>query len=196
MLHQPRVAELLEAELRKSPGIAVVRANPVTGRLLVYHDTALNGEKVGQLVRETVRQSMTFTRSSRPKPGVALARVQRRHHAGEKCDPRLGRTRQAQLAEIRSGDDGAMVIADDERNLNRYIGAAAVCMGTAIVSFAYPPLFFLTVASAIYAGMRIFKNGYNSLVHERRISLDIIGSLYLVCAFVGGFFSALLSFPW
>lgn len=188
MLHQPRVANLLETELRKSPGIAMVRANPVTGRLLVYHDTVLNGEKVGQLVRETVRQSMTFTRSLRLKPGAALGRVKRHQHATEKCDPRLGRTRQAQLAEIRGSGDGAMVIADDERDLNRYIGAAAVSMGTAIVSIAYPPLFYLTVTSAIYAGMRIFKNGYNSLAHERRLSLDVIGSLYLVCAFIGGFF--------
>ncbi len=188
MLSQPRVAKLLEAKLRESPGVAVVRANPVTGRLLVYHDTALNGDKVGQLVREAVRQAMVFTRSLRPEPSAAPARVRRHRHAAEKFDPRLGRTRQAQLAEISGG--GAMVSADDERKLNRYITAAAVSMGTAIVSFAYPPLFPLTVASAIYAGMRIFKNGYNALVRERKLRLDVIGSLYLVCAFVGGFFLA------
>lgn len=61
-------------------------------------------------------------------------------------------------------------------------------MGMAIVGFAYLPLFPLTVASAIYAGIRIFKNGYNTLVHERKLRLDVIGSLYLVCAFIGGFF--------
>ncbi|MGQ0777311.1 MAG: heavy metal translocating P-type ATPase [Pseudonocardiales bacterium] len=188
MLSQPRVAQLLEAELRESPGVAVVRANPITGRLLVHHDTALNGEKAGQLVGEAVRQAMALTQSLRPKPGVASARVRRDHHAAEKFDPRLGRTRQAQLAEISGG--GAMVITDDERKLNRYIAAAAVGMGTAIVSFAYPPLFPLTVASAIYAGMRIFKNGYNALVHERKLRLDVVGSLYLVCAFSGGFFLA------
>ncbi|MGH3885169.1 MAG: HAD-IC family P-type ATPase, partial [Pseudonocardiaceae bacterium] len=187
MLSQPRVAELLEAELRESPGVAVVGANPVTGRLLVHHDAALNGEKVGQLVREAVRQAMAFTRSLRPKPSAAPVRVRRHYYAAEKFDPRLGRKRQAQLAEI-SGGGGAMVIADDERKLNRYIAAAAVSMGTAIVGFVYPPFFPLTVASAIYAGMRIFKNGYNALVHERKLRLDVIGSLYLVCAFVGGFF--------
>jgi len=190
MLSQPRVAELLAAELRESPGVAVVRANPVTGRLLVHHDTALNGEKVGQLVREAARQAMASRRSLRPKPGVAPARLRRHRHAAEKFDPRLGRTRQAQLVEISSGGGGVMVIAGDERKLNRYIAAAAVGMGTAIAAFAYPPLFPLTVASATYAGMRIFKNGYNALVHERRLRLDVIGSLYLVCAFAGGFFLA------
>lgn len=109
MRSQPRVAELLEAELRESPGVAVVRANPVTGRLLVHHDTVLNGEKVGQLVREAVRQAMASTRSLRPKPAAELARVRRHHHAAEKFDPRLGRTRQAQLAEI-SGSGGAMTM--------------------------------------------------------------------------------------
>lgn len=187
MLHQPRVAEILEAELRESPGVAVVRANPVTGRLLLHHDTALNGEKVGQLVRETVRQAMVFTPSLRLKLDAALARVRRHRHAAEKFDLRRGRTRRAQLAEINSGG-GAMMIADDERKLNRYIAAAVISMCTAIVGLAYPSLFPLTVASAIYAGGRIFKNGYRALVHERKLRLDVIGSLYLACAFVGGFF--------
>lgn len=183
----PRVAELLEAELRESPGIVVVYANPVTGRLLVHHDTALTGEEVSQLVLEAVGQAIAFTRSLRPKSGAASARVRRHHRIAERLDPQVGRTRQAQLAEIGSSG-GAIVIADDERKLNRYIAAAAVSMGTAIVGFAYPPLFPLTVISAICAGMRIFKNGYNALFHERKIRLDVVGSLYLVCAFAGGFF--------
>lgn len=145
MLNQPSVAELLEAELRESPGVTVVRANPVTGRLLVHHDTALNGAKIGQLVQEAVRQVMVFTRSLRATPDAALVRARRHQHAVENFDPLLGRTRQAQLAEIGSG--GAIVIVDDERKLNRYIAAAAVSMGTAIMSFAYPPLFPLVVAS-------------------------------------------------
>jgi ATP-binding cassette, subfamily B, bacterial len=49
VLGRPRVAEFLEAGLRELPGVEVVRVNPVTGRLLVYHDTALSSEEVGQL---------------------------------------------------------------------------------------------------------------------------------------------------
>ncbi|MGH3939403.1 MAG: HAD-IC family P-type ATPase, partial [Pseudonocardiaceae bacterium] len=180
------MAELLEAELRESPGVAEVRANPLTGRLLVHHNTALNAEKVGQLVREIVRQSMASTRLLRPRSGAAPTHVRRHRRAAEKFGPRLDRRYRTQLTEISSS--GAMVVADEERKLNRYIAAAAVSMCTAIVSLAYPPLFPLTVASAIYAGGRIFKNGYNALVHERRLRLDVIGSLYLVCAFAGGFF--------
>ena len=54
--------------------------------------------------------------------------------------------------EISSG--GAIEIANDELKLNRYIAAAAVSMGAAIAGFLYPPLFPLTVASTVYAGMR------------------------------------------
>ncbi|MGH3981395.1 MAG: HMA2 domain-containing protein [Pseudonocardiaceae bacterium] len=82
VLARPQVAEHLEAELRKSPGVRVVRANPVTGRLLVCHDTALSSEKVVQLVWEAVtplaaQQAMVITRSSRPKPSVGSAWARR-----------------------------------------------------------------------------------------------------------------------
>lgn len=84
VLDRPRVAELLEAELRKSRGVGPIRANPVTGRLLICHDVALSSEEVDQLVREAValavRQDMALTRSSRPEPKVMLARVRQRHH--------------------------------------------------------------------------------------------------------------------
>lgn len=91
VLGRPRVAELLEAGLRELPGVGVVRVNPVTGRLLVYHDTALSSEEVGQLVRETValaaRQTQVLTgaltgalaRSSRPELSMVPARVRQRH---------------------------------------------------------------------------------------------------------------------
>ena len=83
-LASPHVAELLETELQESPGIGVVHANPVTGRLLVYHDTALSSEKVDQLVREAValavQQAMPLARSSRSKPSAPPARVRHRGH--------------------------------------------------------------------------------------------------------------------
>jgi ATP-binding cassette, subfamily B, bacterial len=84
VLGSPGVAELLEAKLRESPGVGVIRANPVTGRLLVHHDTALSGEIVGQLIRESValaiRQARTRSRSSRLEPRVTPTQVRRRHY--------------------------------------------------------------------------------------------------------------------
>ncbi|MGA5699677.1 HMA2 domain-containing protein [Peterkaempfera bronchialis] len=42
LLGSPRIAELLAAVLRRTPGITTVRANPVTGRVLILYDTALS----------------------------------------------------------------------------------------------------------------------------------------------------------
>jgi ATP-binding cassette, subfamily B, bacterial len=82
VLARPQVAEHLEAELQKSPGVGVVRANPVTGRLLVCHDTALSSEKVGQIIWTAVtplaaQQTMAITGSSKAKPSVGSAWVRR-----------------------------------------------------------------------------------------------------------------------
>lgn len=88
VLGRPRVAELLEAGLRESPGVRVVRANPVTGRLLVCHDPALSSAEVGQRVRKIValvvrRVAMTLTGSAGPgssESGHSVMPVAHRHH--------------------------------------------------------------------------------------------------------------------
>jgi ATP-binding cassette, subfamily B, bacterial len=79
VLGRAHVAELLETGLRGLPGVGMVRANPITGRLLIYHDPALSREEVDQLVRNavalTVRQAMTLTRFSRSTSSVVPLRV-------------------------------------------------------------------------------------------------------------------------
>lgn len=95
VLGRARVAELLEAGLRDSPGIVMVRANPVTGRLLVCHDTALSSTEIDRLVRETIalvvsapdgpQAAMALAGSSGPEPGMLPARDGRRRHT----DPSL-----------------------------------------------------------------------------------------------------------
>ncbi len=97
------------------------------------------------------------------------------------------RSRQSQLAEIRGGHS-AREITDDERKLNRYIAAAAVSMGAAIVGLVYPAILPVTVVSAIYGTMKIFKDGFKAVVHERKLTMNVMGSLYFICAFAKGFF--------
>ena len=53
LLGRPDVAERLETALLSSPGIEGVRANPVTGRLLVFHDATLTSDGAGQRIRQT-----------------------------------------------------------------------------------------------------------------------------------------------
>ncbi|MGH8348289.1 MAG: ABC transporter transmembrane domain-containing protein, partial [Pseudomonas sp.] len=77
VLANARVAELLEDTLRQAPGIEAVRANRITGRLLVHHDTALISQDVEQLVREAValvvQQAVELPRSPRPTPSAVPA---------------------------------------------------------------------------------------------------------------------------
>jgi len=80
VLGQPHLAELLETALRDSPGVEVVQANPVTGRLLVCHDTAVSSEEIGQIIRQAVAQvvpqAATIPAQSR-QPSVAPAQAPR-----------------------------------------------------------------------------------------------------------------------
>ncbi|MGH3799286.1 MAG: ABC transporter ATP-binding protein [Pseudonocardiaceae bacterium] len=88
MSGRPGVAEFLEERLRASPGVGVVQANPVTGRLLICHDTTLSRQEVDQLVRSAVALVVVRIRaltrsvgqSGVSKPGVV--RVQHRRHVG------------------------------------------------------------------------------------------------------------------
>lgn len=49
---RPDVAAFLEARLLASPGVGDVRANPVTGRLLVFHDQSVSSADLGHRIRE------------------------------------------------------------------------------------------------------------------------------------------------
>lgn len=82
VLGRPRIAEFLEARLRESEGVGKVCANPVTGRLLVLHDTTLSRQQVDRLVREAVglaiRRTTSHTGARGPERSMMLTRV--RHH--------------------------------------------------------------------------------------------------------------------
>lgn len=85
VLSRPGVAELVEVSLRELPGMTVVQANPVTGRLLIYHDTTLSEHDVDQMVRATVElvltEAGTRTKSVDPQSSAAPPMlVQRRRH--------------------------------------------------------------------------------------------------------------------
>ena len=104
----------------------------------------------------------------------------------EKVDPLLSRTRRDQLAEITSGD--MALISEDERQLNRYIGAALVGMGTAAIGLVHPTALVVTFAAALYCAIRLFRRAYHSLVHEQKLGMPVMGSLYVIGAFAGGYF--------
>ena len=81
LLGRPRVAEFLETRLRERSGVGVVRANPVTGRLLVFHNAELSGDEVGQLVRQAAAQAAARHPSPRSggRRGLRFLRRRRRY---------------------------------------------------------------------------------------------------------------------
>jgi ATP-binding cassette subfamily B protein len=60
VLNNPRVARLIEKSLASEAGIQSVRANPVTGRVLVFHEDELSTQTVASLVKSTVEISVSI----------------------------------------------------------------------------------------------------------------------------------------
>src|SRR5581483_7221011 len=85
-LNRPRVAALLEARLRALPGVELAYANPVTGRLLIYHDVEMRQKDIDLIIQEAValavQQVATFTDTSRARPSVTPARSEHRNRTG------------------------------------------------------------------------------------------------------------------
>ena len=107
----------------------------------------------------------------------------------ERVDPLFGSTRSAALKEIVSAEE-TLDIGDYERQLNRYLAAAGATLGTAIIGAFYPPVLIITLGAALYSTTLIFRNGYEAIVIERRLRMDVMGSLYFIGAYAGGFFMA------
>jgi ATP-binding cassette subfamily B protein len=70
LIRRPKAAELVAARLRDTPWIEVAEANPVTGRLLVRHETPLSAADVAELVRDVVAQvgRLVATTTGRQRP--------------------------------------------------------------------------------------------------------------------------------
>lgn len=63
-------------------------------------------------------------------------------------------------------------------------------LATSIVGAFYLPVLIVTLVTAIYSTTLIFCNGYEAIVVERRLRMDVMGSLYFIGAYAGGFFMA------
>ncbi|WP_245766644.1 ABC transporter ATP-binding protein [Streptomyces colonosanans] len=73
MLRRPKVAEILEGVLRRTPGVREARANPVTGGVLVLHDSALTATDIGELLRNAVDALSKGVAAAIPRPSEAAA---------------------------------------------------------------------------------------------------------------------------
>lgn len=104
----------------------------------------------------------------------------------ERFDPLLSRTRHDQLIEVKARGE-VVVINEEERKVNRYIGSSLVSLGAAAVAIVYPPALIVTIGGALYCALRFFKAAYRSL-RRGKLDMPVMGSIYLIGAFGGGFF--------
>jgi ATP-binding cassette subfamily B protein len=111
--------ELLETRLRERSGIGVVRANPVTGRLLVFHDAELTGDEVGQLVRQAAAQV------SRQTPVTPIRRSPRPASSATPTTVRRSNRSVGALMVI-GGGAAALVLRSPMLRLGAVLGATAI----------------------------------------------------------------------
>src|SRR5882672_9553391 len=76
----------------------------------------------------------------------------------EEVVPLVGRTRRQHLAHL--GTCPIQIVTDDERRLNRRIIAAGVSFVTAVAGIVYPPILVVTLGTALYSTIPIFREAY------------------------------------
>ena len=108
----------------------------------------------------------------------------------DKIDPFFGRERSTHLAEMVASEE-KLEISEYEKQLNRYIAAAVTTMGLAAAAHLVNPLLIIpAIGTALYSTTLIFRNGYDAIVKEKKLRMDVMGSLYFICTWAGGYFLA------
>lgn len=107
----------------------------------------------------------------------------------QQLDPLLaGQTRQQQLTVLAEGRTPP-AISQVERQNNRYLGLAGVIMGTALVGFGlFPPLLLPTVVMVAYLMLPLYQQTFQSLLHEKRLTLELLASLYMTGFWLAGYY--------
>jgi Cu2+-exporting ATPase len=108
----------------------------------------------------------------------------------QKIDPLLtGSTRQTQLAQLRDDTPALSAPNEQEQKTNRLIALSGVTMGFATIgSYLFPPLLIPTMAMGVYLMLPMYKRTFKSLVQERKVTLDLLASLYLTCFWLAGYY--------
>lgn len=122
---------------------------------------------------------------------VALADFDNQYQAfvQAQLDPLLGAERNEQLLEM-TASSGGLAISEYEKILNRALGFSLVLTGlAAIASIYFQPLILVCLPITLYLSLPILNSAYHSLVYERRIKLDLLGSINLLSVWLGGYFT-------
>ena len=100
--------------------------------------------------------------------------------------PLARRSRREHLAQL--GACPVQIVTPEERKLNRRIISAGVSTVSAIAGIAYPPILVISLGTALYSTVPIFREAYDAIVHEHKLRMSALGSAFIVGEYAGGFF--------
>lgn len=108
----------------------------------------------------------------------------------QKIDPLLtGSTRKTQLAQLQDENTILSAPSEQEQQTNRLIALSGVTMGLATLgSYLFPPLLIPTIALGVYLMLPMYKMTFKNLVKKRKLTLDLLGSLYLTGFWLAGYY--------
>lgn len=104
-----------------------------------------------------------------------------------RIDPLLsGKTRHRQIVEISS--DGEDPVSEDEKSVNRSLVLSAATIGVAVTGhFFFRPLLVASTGTAIWMMLPLYGDAFGKLIHERRITNDLLTVLYVTGFWATGY---------
>ncbi len=108
----------------------------------------------------------------------------------KKIDPLLtGSTRQTQLTQLQDDNTVLSAPSELEQKVNRLIAISGITMGLATLgSYLFPLLMIPTIALSLYLMFPMYKSTFESLVQKRKVTLELLASLYLTGFWLAGYY--------
>ncbi len=105
-------------------------------------------------------------------------------------DRLLGAERNQQMQEI-STSGGGLLLTDYEKRLNRNIAISTLITAIASVAASHP-LVVVTICLplAMYTSWIIFERAWQSIFVEHALKIPVVGSINVICTWLGGFYVA------
>lgn len=155
--------------------------------------TALGGLFVGKTMHDA-QHPKPARRPSRRRQELAKRNLE---NAGSQALVNLfSDARQGHLQRLSRGGSALAVIDPQQAEAGRRVRVASVNLVVAIGGVFYPILYFATIPMFAYLLIPILLQALRELIHERKVSLCFLDSVFLSGALLGRFFSAVAAGAW
>lgn len=105
-------------------------------------------------------------------------------------DPLFGDSRDLQLKAL-SLTGKSPEISDEEKSVNRFLGAATANLALGLVALLVcPPLLLATVPYMLWFSQRNYKSAYRALFQEHRVNIAVVDAVFVTWALLSGYLFA------